>query len=140
MKLLINKILSKRGLRIINEAKRHEDMFADPVFRTIHQKTQEFTMTNPENMYALCQSVDHVLSNHIEGAFIECGVWRGGSSMTMIQRLMQHDVTDRSIMLFDLFVTPDTNGEEYWRGIPLNEVETNVRSLGYPGVRISFHK
>ena len=40
-----------------------------------------YTMTSPERVAALCQAVRHVEANNVQGAFVECGVYRGGSSM-----------------------------------------------------------
>src|SRR5256885_7013640 len=40
-----------------------------------------YTMTSPERMYALWGAVLKVVRDGIPGDFVECGVWRGGSSM-----------------------------------------------------------
>ncbi len=38
-------------------------------------------MTGKEAMYGLFQAVSYVVSRAIPGDFVECGVWRGGSSL-----------------------------------------------------------
>lgn len=50
-----------------------------PDFNEIWEQAKPFTMTSPERGFALYQSVNAVLDNGIEGRFVECGVWRGGS-------------------------------------------------------------
>jgi len=77
------------------------------------------TMTSRERGFALWQAVHAVLDNGIAGAFVECGVWKGGSSMLIALALMARGVTGREIFLFDTFagMTPpgpedlDLNGE-----------------------------
>lgn len=76
---------------------------ADAEFWKFYNISKAFTMTSVERMYALYQSVNYVLDNQIPGDFVECGVWRGGSSM-MIGHVLQHrGVKDRKIFLFDTF-------------------------------------
>ncbi len=43
------------------------------------------------------------MDDGVQGDFAECGVWRGGSIMTMALRLQELDVTDRPIWLYDTF-------------------------------------
>ena len=54
--------------------------YPDP-FEAIWEKVKPFTMTSRNRGFALYEAVNHVLDNGIPGAFVECGVWRGGSSM-----------------------------------------------------------
>ncbi len=44
-----------------------------------------------------------VLAYNIPGAFVECGVWRGGASFLMADLLRQANVFDRKVWLFDSF-------------------------------------
>jgi O-methyltransferase len=62
-----------------------------------------YTMTSPERMYALWQAVGHVSSRGVPGAFVECGVWRGGSSMLMAHTLLARDDSSRELWLYDTF-------------------------------------
>ena len=52
-----------------------------PEFITLHDRCAPFTMTSLERMYALYEAVRYVDAAGIEGDIVECGVWRGGSSM-----------------------------------------------------------
>jgi hypothetical protein len=138
MRKLIQKVISRTGYNIINEKKRWEDIFSTPNFEVIYNSVKKFTMTNPERIYALIQSVDFITSNSIPGALVECGVWKGGSIMAMLLRLQQQQSISRDIFLFDLFAKPDLQGHKYWLGIPLEEVQKNVLSVNYPSELIRF--
>ena len=48
-------------------------------------KVKPYTMTSPERITALIRSVDYVLKNNIPGDFVECGVWKGGNIMVMME-------------------------------------------------------
>jgi O-methyltransferase len=59
----------------------------DPEFSNIYEKCQSYTMTSKERMYSLYKSVVYVVKNNIKGDFVECGVWKGGSSMLIAETL-----------------------------------------------------
>ena len=44
-------------------------------------------MTGPEKGYYLHQAVRYVTAHQIPGAIVECGVWRGGSMLTVAHTL-----------------------------------------------------
>ena len=61
------------------------------------------TMLPFPRLVALVEHVDRVVSDGVEGAFVECGVWRGGASFLMAKRLeVRHGRTDR-VWMFDSF-------------------------------------
>jgi hypothetical protein len=60
-------------------------------------------MTSVERCYALWQAIRHVARHDVPGAFVECGVWRGGSSMLVALALREFGATDRDLWLFDTF-------------------------------------
>lgn len=49
------------------------------------------------------EAIDHVISQNISGAIVECGVWKGGSMAAMLHRLVEHEDTSREIFLYDTF-------------------------------------
>ena len=49
---------------------------------------KNYTMTSPERVNALVNAVAYVVKNNIEGAMVECGVWKGGSSMAIAMSLL----------------------------------------------------
>ena len=57
------------------------DIDRDSVFCELFGKSREYTMTSKEVMYSLYEAVRYVCERNIEGDFVECGVWRGGSAL-----------------------------------------------------------
>jgi O-methyltransferase len=114
-----------------------------------------YTMTSPERVLALAESVRHVSRNRIEGAIVECGVWRGGSMMAAALTLRALGDPSRELHLFDTFegmsapAARDVNlhGMEAERLFPggslatsVDEVAANVASTGYPMDRVALVK
>ncbi len=62
-----------------------------------------YTMTSPDRIRALCSAVRYIEEAKIQGAVVECGVWRGGSMMAVARTLLNRGVADREIFLFDTF-------------------------------------
>ena len=60
-------------------------------------------MTSLERMYALYKATEYVVSADIPGDIVECGVWRGGSSMLSALVLKRLGDEQRSIHLYDTF-------------------------------------
>lgn len=77
-----------------------------------------YTMTTVERMYALFCAVNYVLNANIPGPFVECGVWRGGSSMLIAKVLANRNIKNRKIYLFDTFegMPTPTNHDTDFRG------------------------
>src|SRR5688500_5744157 len=94
MKKLISKILKGPG-EIKNKPKSWE---AD-----IIKSVENFTMTSAENITALIRAIAHVHENKIEGAIVECGVWKGGSMMAAVKTLLHLGESSRQLYLYDTF-------------------------------------
>jgi O-methyltransferase len=77
--------------------------FVDEDDRRIIERTLPLTLTGATRLQALVDAVRYCASRGIEGAFAECGVWRGGSILAMILTLQDLGVTDRDIYLYDTF-------------------------------------
>ena len=123
-----------------------------------------FSMTEIERRYALLKAVAHITKHRIEGAILECGVWRGGSMMLAASELIALGDTQREIYLCDTFegMTPPSNHDCDWRGdsadqlltadaqsrdtsfmwciASLEDVQHNLTSTGYPTDRLRFIK
>lgn len=121
-----------------------------------------FTMTSSERLWSLLNAVRHVVNNRIEGDFVECGVWRGGSVMAMAQELNRLGIEDRTLWLYDTFsgmtsptsvdveagsgvlasemleATEVSDGDNVWCVAGLPDVQSNLRSTGYPFDRFKF--
>jgi len=127
----------------------------------IFRSVQQFTMTSPERVHALVEAVKYVVQNSIEGDFVECGVWKGGSAMAMAQMLLKLGETQRDIYLYDTFtgmVAPTAKDISFagevaqqifeqtktaedasdWCYAPVDDVRRNVFGTGYPKDKFHF--
>jgi hypothetical protein len=97
-------------------------------FAEIHvelwNRVAPYTMTSPGRVEVLARSVEYVVTRSIAGAFVECGVWRGGSMMAVALTLLRLGVTDRELFLFDTFEGMTEPGAEDVKqgGVPASEV------------------
>lgn len=122
-----------------------------------------FTMTSIERISALIDAVDYVVDQQIQGDFVECGVWRGGSMMAIAKTLLSRNQNDRQLWLYDTFEgmsapeacdidhvgstaaellklqSPD-DPASIWCQCSLEEVRTNLDSTGYPDGGIRYVK
>jgi len=120
-----------------------------------------YTMTTAPTRLAMIRAVEYVVSARIPGAFVECGVWRGGSMMIAAMVLKRLGAPARDLHLYDTFegMTPPTevdrrhddasaqrlfqqteaNGQK-WCYSAIDEVRANLRSTGYDAARVHFVK
>jgi O-methyltransferase len=70
---------------------------------SIVRSVQRYTMTSPERVSALIESVQFIVQNRIPGCIVECGVWRGGSMMAVALALRNVGAPSRELHLFDTF-------------------------------------
>jgi hypothetical protein len=62
-----------------------------------------YTMTSTERINELFNSLEHIRNNKIDGDFVECGVWKGGNILGIMEYLYYHNMTDRNVWLYDTF-------------------------------------
>lgn len=134
----------------------------DQKFLEIWDKCKPFTMTSFERGLALFRAVRYIVSNNIKGAFVECGVWRGGSAMIAMLTLVDLGVSDREFYLFDTYAgmtqpdqvdidlhgrsadallneqLPEKESSLIWAYAPLDEVQKNVALTGYDTSLVNF--
>jgi len=110
----------------------------------IWDKVKDYTLTEKETVDYLVKAVDYVHDNNIEGDFVECGVWKGGSCMAAAYRF--NELEDyRKIWMYDTFkgMTPpcelDVNNftgksmpEGKWE-CSLIDVTVNMEKTNYKG-------
>jgi O-methyltransferase len=117
------------------------------------------TLTTAPRIAALCDSVEYLVRSGVEGALVECGVWRGGSMMAAALTLLDLGDTDRDLYLFDTFTgMPEPGAEDtasaydgyspqkrwrrqmrlgrQWAGVPVEEVRARLEGTGYPPERL----
>jgi len=68
----------------------------------ILDRARSLTMTSTERQISLCRILDFVIANNISGDFVECGVWRGGSSMIAAMKFKESG-TNKRLWLYDTF-------------------------------------
>jgi hypothetical protein len=134
----------------------------DPLTLEIFPAVREFTMTSVERIDALVRAVRYVVRGGVPGALVECGVWRGGSTMAAALTLEKLNAALRDLFLFDTFegmpeptaADAKTGGAEArekferlrrptglgsdWCYADLRDVTRNLRTTGYPADRLHF--
>ena len=70
---------------------------------TAIQKVEMHTMLSRERLISLYDQVVFCGQQGIDGALVECGVWKGGAVALMAQASMSHSKDFRHIHLFDSF-------------------------------------
>ena len=160
-KSLLQRWLNAVGYRISKIEGLPPDFTQDE--RALVLNVREFTATSPERIIALKTAVEFIVRNKVPGSLVECGVWRGGSVMTIALTLLKLGETNRNLYLFDTFegMTPPT-AEDYdvhgqpastifsrlarktggsdWCCATVEEVRSNIASTGYPMKRVHLIK
>jgi O-methyltransferase len=162
----VSAALERRGYEIRRRADRpgqvaqtHPDL--DPAFVELYERAAPYTMTSVERMYALYQGLRHIEAAGLEGDVVECGVWRGGSSMLAAATLRVLGDETRTLWLYDTFEGMSEPGErdvaltgvrmaDVWDRhrddhasdllcySTLDEVRANMAGAGLPEGRLRF--
>ncbi len=123
---------------------------------------RDFTMTPDIRVLNVIRSIEHIEVNNIAGDFVECGVWRGGASMAGMLASLRCGNMERDFYLYDTYdgmSAPTQNDIErasgkkasdilneqkkdkknhYWAYTPLQDVQKNISTTGYPLSKIHF--
>lgn len=162
IKKIVKKILSLFGFKIVRDSNFDPAMNKDNNFLEIYEKCKNYTMTSRERMYALYQAVKYIIKNNIAGEFVECGVYKGGSTMLIAYTLLSLKETRRKIYLYDtyegmieptaldyrvedkkknpLLIWRQKQKKNYndWCYASLTEVQKNMKSTAYPSENLIF--
>lgn len=131
-------------------------------FLEIYGKCKPFTITSVERMYSLYKAVEYIAAHKIPGDVVECGVYKGGSSMLCAYTLSALHITDKNIYLYDTFegmskpterdkthfnASAMGHWEDHQKGeinkwcyAPLEAVKKNMVATGYPLDKMKFIK
>ncbi len=155
----IQRLLNLMGLQLVRNATN----FSAEELATMG-KVKGQTGTGPGRLVGLMDAVKHIVANKLDGAFVECGVWRGGSAMAAAYTLLELGDTSRELYLFDTFegMSPPTEEDvmfdgtharevlstserkeelvNYWCFASLETVRKNILSTGYPENKIHLIK
>jgi O-methyltransferase len=154
----VKKVIRNLGFQIHRVHPHPRDL--PPEFIRIYERSRAYSMTSIDRMYGLYEAVRYLEAKRIPGAFVECGIWRGGSSMVMALSLLDGGAPTRDFYLYDTYsgMSPPTDKdvdlaggiaqqkfEKFDRGdhsewcyASLEEVQQNLRSTGYPEDRMRF--
>jgi hypothetical protein len=125
----------------------------DDTFLALWQASKQYTVTSIERMFALYDASKYIVSSKIDGDMVECGVWKGGSSMLCAMTLKLMQETRKQVYLYDTFTgmteptekDVDFKGKQAskydfnkWCSIPLMDVKRAMRLTGYPFENIHF--
>lgn len=164
LEVALARSLNKFGLQVsrLASAKRLLPVEVTDADREIVAQVEPYTMTSWGRIWALLEAVRYVQETSVEGAFVECGVWRGGSVMAMAYKLLQAGEGTRDLWLYDTFsgMTSPTeedidettgtlaskalsetevgNGDNIWCVAGLADVKANIASTGYPTDRVTY--
>jgi O-methyltransferase len=135
--------------------------FHDAQARETMHAVRPWTMTSHSRVFALIVGVRHVVDHRLPGAFVECGVWRGGSMQAVARTLLERGIGDRELHLFDTFegMPPPTEADRrlegpsaqellesrprtasIWAVADLDDVQAGMAQTGYPAERIHYHR
>lgn len=152
----------KGGARRLGIDLANDDFLAQlpPATRAIIAQVRPYTMTSPQRLAALVDAIDYIERRGIAGDVVECGVWRGGSTMAAALALADRGNTARELFLYDTFEgmsEPTEHDREtqggasadamlasankdalVWCYAGLEEVKANVARTGYPVERLHF--
>lgn len=136
----------------------------DPAARQILASVTERTMTGSEKLLGLIEATRYISRHEIEGDVVECGVWRGGSMMTVAHTLTDLGDTSFDLHLFDTYdgmsepsdhdrrifdgrgaqqlldASPKTPDVWVWAYATLEDVEAGMNSTSYPVDKIHYVK
>lgn len=133
----------------------------EPEFLRHQERCAPFTMTSQERLYSVFQAARYLGGAGIAGDFVECGVWRGGSSMMAALTLAEAEPdSTRRFWLYDTFQgmpAPGANdaglhGEDpeaewrrsqrgeinEWCYAPIDEVRANLLATGLTDDRLEL--
>lgn len=100
----LNKIIQPTGYQIAKKQSPISfDLQNEKEFLEFYKQCKPYTQTTVERLFALYQSCLYIINNKIPGDLVECGVWRGGSSMMIALTFLSRDITNRNIYMYDTY-------------------------------------
>jgi len=161
IKSLIKTTLASFGWELVHSASRDSAAVADlsKEDQAIVARVAPFTLTSLDRRAGLILAVDHIVKQRIAGDVVECGVWRGGSMMTVALALLARGDTSRHLYLYDTYegmseptaedlshtgetaqsqLSRTARGQGVWCEAGLDDVQANLWSTGYPKDKIHF--
>jgi O-methyltransferase len=158
----LNKLLRFLNLRLLKTKEQQLPVDFEKWIADFYFHVKPFTMTSPERIYANCTAIKWVVKNNIQGSIVECGVWRGGSTMAMALTLLESKDSTRDLYLYDTFEgmsEPTEQDKDYsgqsakrkweasqneninsWCYASIEDVKQNLSTTKYPADKIHYVK
>ena len=70
-------------------------------FQQIYSKIKDYTLVKEDRCYIIHKFCSHCL--HLEGDFVECGVYKGGTAFLIARALRNNFTIKKQLHLFDTF-------------------------------------
>jgi O-methyltransferase len=170
MSQLIKSLLRRAGYELSpiapSKSIREENPDVTDMEWDVYSRVKTLTMLSMERILANIRAIEHIVLAQIPGDIVECGVWRGGSAMSMALALRNAGDISRTIWLYDTYagMTEATSVDVSHAGVDasallkaakeleiaerslvlayasLEDVQANMRATGYPTTRIKFVK
>src|SRR4051812_10928737 len=103
VKRIMKSVADRLGYTITKKADIKDFFDMDKDFLTLSQMCKPYTQLSMERLFAIYQSVKHLIDNRIEGHFVQCGVWKGGSVMLAALTALANKDLQRKCYLYDTF-------------------------------------
>ena len=157
--------LARRGVRILTRNSPNFDPVPrnlEPEFLAAHEVCTPFTCTSAEAQYGVWRAARYVVGAGVPGDFVECGVYRGGSTMIAAMAFKHFGDESRGLWLYDTFEgmpaptardvdflgrTPEQHLRAWgarevsdMAKSPLDEVRANLSKTGVPDDRFTLVK
>lgn len=157
---LLKFFLDKFNLRLIST---RADQSIAPEFIESYEKIKNFTMVDKYSSYAAWRAINYVIDRNIDGAVVECGVWRGGVSI-MMASVIEVSNSNKKQYLYDTFegmsqptsddidkygvsaqsqlstTTRDNTNDNVWAYASIEDVKQNFALLDISMNNINFIK
>jgi hypothetical protein len=136
----VNTILGLMGLEIRRISPYENFLFpveSDEFERLTVLNAKKYSMTPVERLWALAYACKYIQLKNIPGAFVECGVWKGGN-LVLMSALNQYRGGDKEIYGFDTFsgmTAPTDFDQDLWGESAKNLLQNSV----YEDGTNSFH-
>jgi hypothetical protein len=160
---MLNKLLGAIGYKLVKNTETNSYPDFEQSFLPVLSRCKPYTMTSAERLYSVYKSIEYIEKANIEGAIVECGVWRGGSTMCALLALKEHKNFNREVFLYDTYegmseptdkdkdilgeaaakqLANRTKNEEdvLWAYATLDSVKENIEKTGYPSQKIKYVK
>jgi hypothetical protein len=160
---MLNKLLGAIGYKLVKNTETNSYPDFEQSFLPVLSRCKPYTMTSAERLYSVYKSIEYIEKANIEGAIVECGVWRGGSTMCALLALKEHKNFNREVFLYDTYegmseptdkdkdilgeaaakqLANRTKNEEdvLWAYATLDRVKENIEKTGYPSQKIKYVK